>query len=142
MQTNKHQSWKISVHAKAKNFNFKLNAWKTNGTRFYILTKFHRFFLKMVSETGDFVDSRQSESSKSKILWLFKKLLARKISSKALAGKEKPNTTSPVISKRSSDGLPHEVSSICNMNFSLPVKKKKKEKGRRFFVLWKHLNLM
>lgn len=118
----KHQSWKISVHAKAKNFNFKLKAWKTNGTGFSILVKIHHFFLKMVSKTGFLVDStHQKESSKWKILRLFSKFHRRKIAHKASDGKAKQNTPFPEISKRS-DSLPYEVSSIRNLDFSLLVK--------------------
>lgn len=118
----KHQSWRISVHAKAKNFNFKLKAWKTNGTGFSILVKIHHFFLKMVSKTGFLVDStHQKESSKWKLLRLFSKFHRRKIAHKAGDGKAKQNTPFPGTSKRS-DSLPYEVSSI-RTYFSLLVKK-------------------
>ncbi|KAJ8649800.1 hypothetical protein MRB53_002823 [Persea americana] len=104
----KHQSWRISVHAKAKNFNFKLKAWKTNGTGFSILVKIHHFFLKMVSKTGFLVDStHQKESSKWKLLRLFSKFHRRKIAHKAGDGKAKQNTPFPGTSKRS-DSLPYE----------------------------------
>ncbi|OVA17281.1 hypothetical protein BVC80_1837g79 [Macleaya cordata] len=81
------QPWRISVRAKAKNFDFKFSAskilpsWGFYGTRFSVLIKLQRFFLKVKSETGDSAQRRRRSSGtfKSKFLQLLEKFRLKRV---------------------------------------------------------------
>lgn len=77
------QSWKISVHAEFKNFNFRLKATKISPTwkfyRFSIFLKLHNFLLQLRSdsETPPFL-TRQRTTLKSRLLAAVHKLRPRR----------------------------------------------------------------
>ncbi|KAL9425837.1 hypothetical protein AB3S75_032743 [Citrus x aurantiifolia] len=77
------QSWRISVHAEFRNFNFRLKATKISPTwkfhRFSIFLKLHNFLLQLRSdsETPPFV-TRQRTTLKSRLLAAVHKLRPRR----------------------------------------------------------------
>ncbi|XP_077213718.1 maltose excess protein 1-like, chloroplastic [Tasmannia lanceolata] len=83
MQATKNQSWRISVHARAKSFEFKFRAGKffpslgVKATHFTFLLKLRRFFLKMETDSGVPVRNCRRWCSISRILHIIKKPFIR-----------------------------------------------------------------
>ncbi|XP_058075350.1 uncharacterized protein LOC131223842 [Magnolia sinica] len=103
MQATKHQSWRIYVHAKAKNFDLKFQClkilpnWSIRGAQFSVLIKIRQLFLKMVFQTGSLVEKCKRERSKSRFLRILKSLVPWRIGSKILVAKRRSNIQRPKV---------------------------------------------
>ncbi|KAF8402491.1 hypothetical protein HHK36_010576 [Tetracentron sinense] len=115
-----HQPWRISVHAKAKNFNMKFRAskvlpnWRSCETRLSILLMLRGFVLKVKSETGDSARKRRG-TFKSKVLRIIEKLCGVRVKNKIIAGKKNLNLQETNFRAKRWSQFDYEESSICSL---------------------------
>lgn len=103
MQAEKQQSWKIYVHAKAKNFHFKLKVRATNIVPTWefhqcsIVLKLGKCLLKLKSNNGTALipSQQQPKTLKSKFLALLKKFRFRRSKNRTIGFKQKPDLSNP-----------------------------------------------
>jgi len=88
MQAEKEQSWKIYIHAKAKNFHFKLRLKATNIVPTW---EFHQ--CSIVLKLGKY--QKQPKTLKSKFLVLLKKFRIRRSKNRAFGFKQKSDLSKP-----------------------------------------------
>ncbi|XP_062165660.1 uncharacterized protein LOC133872228 [Alnus glutinosa] len=103
MQAEKEQSWKIYIHAKAKNFHFKLRVKATNIVPTWefhqcsIVLKLGKYLLKLKSNYGTALipSQKQPKTLKSKFLVLLKKFRIRRSKNRAFGFKQKSDLSKP-----------------------------------------------
>lgn len=103
MQAEKQQSWKIYIHAKAKNFHFKLRVKATNIVPTWefhqcsIVLKLGKYLLKLKSNYGTSLipSQKQPKTLKSKFLVLLKKFRFRRSKNRAFGFKQKSDLSNP-----------------------------------------------
>ncbi|XP_059428728.1 uncharacterized protein LOC132162513 [Corylus avellana] len=103
MQAEKQQSWKIYIHAKAKNFHFKLKVRATNIVptwefhRCSVVLKLGKCLLKLKSncETALIPSKKQPKTLKSKFLALLKKFRFRRSKNRTIGFKQKSDLSNP-----------------------------------------------
>jgi hypothetical protein len=103
MQAEKQQSWKIYIHAKAKNFHFKLKVRATNIVptwelhRCSVVLKLGKYLLKLKSNHGTALipTQKQPKTWKFKVLALLKKFRFRQSKNRAIGFKQKSDLSNP-----------------------------------------------
>lgn len=91
MQADQQQPWTLYVHAKFKNFNFKLKAKRvlpnSNFYQFSFLLKLYPLLIKLESRPRvSFL--KKSKSLKPKFLWILEKLRIKPTKNRAIAGRK------------------------------------------------------
>ncbi|XP_068644802.1 uncharacterized protein [Aristolochia californica] len=109
MQLFRRQPWRISIRAKANQFEFRFRAWNLQPkTRFSIILHLRKFLLKVDSEVGDSVVRHRRGRSQWKIVQFFQKMFAQKLgiktffADKFVSVKGRPNPRQP------KNAIPHK----------------------------------
>uniref|UniRef100_A0A2P2INY5 Uncharacterized protein MANES_08G171400 n=1 Tax=Rhizophora mucronata TaxID=61149 RepID=A0A2P2INY5_RHIMU len=99
MYGGKPQSWKITVDARTKKFQFKFKASKTEPRwsflRFAILIKIRKFLLNVKAESGTPITQQKPKAYKSKFRRFFQKFSTPQAEKRIISGKKTPNSNHP-----------------------------------------------